>query len=211
MLTEVVIIGAGGHASVVVDTLELSMPGVVFRLVDADKSKVGSTLLGHVIQDEPVWQDTPSAQIHIAIGVNSTRAQVGRAVRQCGHDMISLLHPMSTVSRYAEIGPGCFIAAASVIGPGAKLEVGVIVNHSAVVDHDCRVEEFSHVAPNATLGGGVRVGKRVLIGAGVTVLPGVFVGDDIVVGAGAVVTHDLHEQGCRYVGVPAKRVHDGKG
>jgi acetyltransferase-like isoleucine patch superfamily enzyme len=55
------------------------------------------------------------------------------------------------------------------------------------------------------LGGNVRIGSRVLVGAGAKVLPGVRIGDDVVVGAGAVVRGDLETAGV-YAGVPARRV-----
>ncbi len=210
MHTEIVVVGAGGHAGVVVDALELSITDAIFRIVDADQTKVGGLLLDHVIQGMPLWDTVPHSRVHIAIGTNVTRAKVAQDVIRGGHDMFTVVHSKSTVSRYSDIGPGCFIAASSVIGAGAKLGGGVIVNHGAVVDHDCHIGGFSHISPNATLGGGVIVGERVLVGAGATVLPGVAVGDDVVIGAGAVVTHDLQEQGCTYVGVPAKRVRDEK-
>jgi acetyltransferase-like isoleucine patch superfamily enzyme len=80
----------------------------------------------------------------------------------------------------------------------------VIVNHGAVVDHDVRVGDFSHIAPRAGLGGGVTVGKRVLIGTGACILPGLAICDDAVIGAGAVVHQDVVEAGV-YAGVPARR------
>ena len=30
-----------------------------------------------------------------------------------------------------------------------------IINHAAVVDHDCSIGSYCHIAPNATVGGGV--------------------------------------------------------
>ena len=81
----------------------------------------------------------------------------------------------------------------------------MIVNHGAVVDHVVLVGDYTHIAPLVSLGGGVRIGCRVLVGSGVSVLPGVRIGDDIVVGAGAVVCEDLDVPGV-YAGVPARRV-----
>lgn len=210
MHTDIVVIGAGGHARVVVDALELSIPVTNLRIVDADKSKVGGLLLDYVIQNMPEWDTISPRRIHVAIGDNAIREKVVHAVIQCGHDIFSVIHPNSMVSRYSDVEPGSFIAASSVVGAGARLAGGVIVNHGAVVDHDCSIGCFSHIAPNATLGGEVKIGERVLIGAGATVLPGITLGDDVVIGAGAVVTHDIQERGCTYVGVPAKRVRDGK-
>lgn len=81
----------------------------------------------------------------------------------------------------------------------------MIVNHGAVVDHDCVVGEFAHVAPNATLGGGVSVGRLSMVGAGATVLPGTRIGRGCIIGAGAVVRRDVPD-GATVVGVPAKAI-----
>jgi acetyltransferase-like isoleucine patch superfamily enzyme len=75
-----------------------------------------------------------------------------------------------------------------------------------VVDHDCFVDEFSHIAPNASLAGGVCVGMRVLVGAGARVLAGGVIAADAVIGAGAVVTASDVPAGTVWVGVPARNV-----
>ena len=51
----------------------------------------------------------------------------------------------------------------------------------------------------------VFIGNNVWIGAGTIILPGVIISDNVVVGAGSVVTKDLDE-GCLYVGNPAKKI-----
>jgi acetyltransferase-like isoleucine patch superfamily enzyme len=81
----------------------------------------------------------------------------------------------------------------------------VIVNHGTIVDHECTVGKFSHIAPGATLAGNVLIGERVMIGAGANILPGVRIGDDAIIGAGAVVTTDVPPR-TTYVGVPARQI-----
>jgi sugar O-acyltransferase (sialic acid O-acetyltransferase NeuD family) len=141
--------------------------------------------------------------VHVAIGNNSFRAR--EAAVWAALPWVSVVHPAAQVSRFAQLGNGCFVAAGAIIGPLACLAEGVIVNHGAVVDHDAQLGSFCHVAPNATLGGSVRLGNRVLVGAAAVVLPGVAIADGVIVGAGAVVRTDLTESGT-YVGVPARRV-----
>lgn len=51
----------------------------------------------------------------------------------------------------------------------------------------------------------VRIGADCWIGMGACILPGVRIGDRVVVGAGSVVTHDLPD-GCLAVGNPARVV-----
>ena len=144
-----------------------------------------------------------SAVFHIAIGNNLARE---KEAGWWGHERLaSVVHPAALVSRFGNVACGCFVAAGAVIGPTATVGPGVIVNHGAIVDHDVDVGAFSHIAPNVTLGGHVKIGRRVLMGAGATVLPSMVVGDDVTVGAGSVVNEHLMAPGV-YAGIPARRV-----
>src|SRR5690606_1311197 len=117
---------------------------------------------------------------HITVGDAAARARLFAQAEAAGATALTVLHPAARVSRFAVLGGGAFAAAMAVVAPCAVLGRGVIVNHGAVGDHDCRVGDFSHVAPQAALGGGARIGARCLIGAGAVVLPGVVIGDDVI-------------------------------
>ena len=169
---------------------------------DADPKAWGQALLPKLtIVDVKSWQGL-NFLVHISIGDNAARAREAEALGI--HRLASICHPAAVISTFSSLAEGCFVAAGAVVAAGAKIERGVIVNHAAVVDHDVHIGNFSHIAPHATLGGSVKIGRRVLIGAGAVVLPSITIGDDVVVGAGAVVTGDLTAPGV-YVGVPARK------
>ena len=197
------VIGAGGHAKVVIDAL---LAGGVelarLRVADQRPSGAGATVLGAPLQSPAAHRGMAGAYFHVAIGDPATRARLHGELRALGVRPLSVVHPASVVSPHASLGEAVFVAARAVVGPGATLGDGVIVNHGAVVDHDCVVGDFSHIAPNATLGGGVQVGAQALVGAGANVLPGKQVGDLAVVGAGAVLLSDI-PAGRHWAGVPA--------
>ncbi|GAA0645418.1 NeuD/PglB/VioB family sugar acetyltransferase [Brevundimonas lenta] len=197
------LIGAGGHARVVIDALLESgadRSDIVVR--DGRSGLTGADLLGAPVETPEIDPSLAGRRFHIAIGSADARERLAAAAVAAGAEPASIVHPAAVISRFATVEPGSFIAALSVIGPVARIGRHVIVNHGAVVDHDCLVGDFSHIAPNASLGGGVAIGARCLIGAGAVVLPGVTIGDDVTVGAGAVVTRDIGPDQT-WTGVPA--------
>lgn len=199
---KLLVIGAGGQGKVVIDALRVAGDSPQLVLADDDERKLGKLVLGHKVS---LISDalTEVTSFHVAIGHNAARERLIERLTNYGLVSRYIAHIRTSVSSSAEISEGVFIAAHAVVGPDARLNSGCIVNHGAVVDHDCTVAAYSHIGPNATLGGGVQVGRRVLIGAGANVLPGICIGDDCVVGAGAVVLDDM-KPGSVYVGVPAR-------
>lgn len=200
-----VIVGAGGHGKVVADAVLCS--DQIWQSVyatDAQASKcVGDLLSGISMLNIGKLATIANVRFHIAVGNNAQREREmrSRGVANC----VSLVHPHASVSRFAVLHDGCFVAACAIVAPMAQLGLAVIVNHAAVVDHDCFVGDFSHIAPQATLGGDVHIGRHVLVGAGAVILPGRRVADGVTIGAGAVVVDDIDQSGV-YAGVPAKRI-----
>jgi sugar O-acyltransferase (sialic acid O-acetyltransferase NeuD family) len=196
------LIGASGHAKVVVDALQAADPVLLIAVQDDNRMLEGRLLLGLPIQTPVNWERAQAGSFHVAIGHNESRARCHTAGLSNQRRPRTIIHPAATVSPLAEIGAGTFVAARAVVAPAARIGDGVILNHGSIVDHDCVVGDFTHIAPVAVLGGGVKVGRFVLIGAGAVILPGRTVGDGATVGAGAVVTRDV-KAGTTVVGVPA--------
>lgn len=207
MRTDVIfLVGAGGHGKVVLDALlESGTPLSHIHVRDEAPHLQGTIFMGCVIESWALATEMASFSFHLAIGKAEVRRRLFSALTALGALPLTAMHPSASVSRYSILGAGCFVAARSVIAPGATLGDCVILNHGAIVDHDCEVGDFSHIAPNATLGGGVRVGAGVLIGAGAIILPGITIGAGATVGAGAVVTADI-DAGEICVGIPAKKI-----
>ena len=202
--------GAGGHGRVVADAALLMRAWGTVVASDRDAAKcVGELLPGIPLMamTDSGRADGARSKVHVAIGHNGHRLQEVLYWMNCwGADCLAtVVHPSATVSPFATVDAGCFVAAAATLAPGSRVGLACIINHGVVVDHDVQIDAFSHLAPNATLGGGVVVGQRVLIGAGAVVLPGVCIFDDVVIGAGAVVRTSITEPGI-YVGVPARRM-----
>ncbi len=201
-VTTLLIFGAGGHGRVVADAALQAGQWPHVLASDRDPARCGGELLAGVALLPAAEALRAATAIHVAIGNAASRE---REVAALAGRLTSVAHPRATISQFARLGAGCFVAAQAVVAPHATLGISVIVNHGAVVDHDVMIGDFSHIAPLVALGGGVQIGRRVLVGSGTTVLPGVHIADDVVVGAGAVVADHLSEPGV-YAGVPARRL-----
>ena len=66
-----------------------------------------------------------------------------------------------------------------------------IINTSCSIDHDCTLEDYVHVSPNATLCGTILVGEGTHIGAGATIIPNISIGKWVTIGAGAVIIENV--------------------
>lgn len=174
----------------VIDAARACYEGGDIGVIDDDPRLHGTLLMGVRVIGRADLPGTPM-RMHVAIGGNSLRERIAVEMAACGHLLTTMVHPRAALASESHLRDGCFVAAFGLVGPGARLGRGCIVNHGALVDHDCLVGDWVHVAPNATLCGGVVIGRGALIGAGAVVQPGVAIGERAIVGSGAVVTRDV--------------------
>ncbi len=197
----VAVVGAGGHAKVVIGTL-LAGGYEVSLLLDDDPGKVGVTLLGIPVAGTPdPWLASAACPAIVAVGDNERRRAI--VARFPGVTWAVAVHPGALVHPSVRLGPGTVVFAGAVIQPDAIVGAHAIVNTGATVDHDCVLGDFVHLAPGVHLSGGVRIGEGSLLGIGSSVKPGVEVGRWATVGAGAAVVSRIGD-GVVAVGVPAR-------
>jgi len=198
----IVVVGAGGQARVVIDAA-LSAGHHVLGVLDRDADP-GSLVLGCPVlgsdEDVPRVLASFAAQLSgpfdgviIGIGDNATRERIAARLEAAvpGVRFGVVIHPRTIISPTARIGPGSVIHAGAIVGVQASVGRHCIVNTNASIDHDDVLDDFASVAPGATLGGTVRVGRGAAVCLGAKVIQGLSVGASSIVGAGATVVRDV--------------------
>jgi sugar O-acyltransferase (sialic acid O-acetyltransferase NeuD family) len=196
MTMPVVIIGAGGHARVLLDALQLSAR-TVLGFIDPAFAKGAPGPGGlPVLGGDEVLKDFSTSQVQLVNGIGSVGSTTARDVvyrggKKAGFSFAHVVHPSAVVSASAKLGEGVQIMAGCVIQTGAEIGADSIINTRASIDHDCTIGESVHIAPGVTLSGNVKVGDRAHIGTGAVIIQNISIGADSLVAAGAVVYRDL--------------------
>ncbi|WP_211259582.1 acetyltransferase [Belnapia moabensis] len=192
MLLRVVIIGAGGHAKVIIEAVRAQGGEVVGLVAQANDSApvLGAPILGG---DEvlPALRAQSLDAAIIAIGNNALRERLGRKAQSLGFALPHVVHPTAFLSPSARLGAGVVVMARAVVGTDTSVADLAIINTAAAVDHDNSIGLAAHIAPGCALAGTVRVGARALVGVGSALRPGIRVGADAIIGAGSTVVADV--------------------
>lgn len=204
------ILGAGGHARVLIDCLRFDPDVVIAGILDANPSLTGQTIDGIPVlgNDGMMGKLLEDGVGYFVVGLggigdNQPRQMLFELAVRTGLAPLVVRHPTAVISIGAEFRNGCQFLPGCIINTGTRLGVNVIVNSGAIVEHDCVVMDHAHISTGARLAGGAHVGSGSHIGAGATLRQGVRIGTNTIVGAGAVVVKDV-EPHVTVAGVPAR-------
>ena len=203
-MKKLAILGAGSHGLMIADSALLSgWDSVVFFDDNYPKKKFAGNwkVIGSSKDLNKFFNEYDG--ISIAIGNNSLRVKIIKDFVKKGIPIVTICHPKSIISPFAELGQGSVVFGGAVISPFCKLDIGCILNTSATLDHESILAEGVHISAGAHLGGLVNVGPRTFFGLGSSTISEVSIGSDVIVGGGAVVIKDVPD-GLTVVGVPAK-------
>ena len=208
MSLPVIVLGAGGHAKVLINALQMCSVEIL-GVTDPDPALIGQEILGvPIIGTDGELKNYSVKQVQLVNGLGSVnlskvRCSLFDEYKRLGFIFASVIHSSAVVASDVKIGEGSQIMAGTVIQPGSCISCNTIINTMASVDHDCIIGDHVHIAPGVTLSGGVTVGELSHIGTGATVVQGVSIGCGCLVAAGAVVVKDIPD-GAMVRGVPAQ-------
>ena len=199
MNNEFTLIGAGGHAKVIIELIEESGDQVKEVM---DNNPALTQLMDYSV----IPEQKPAGHVIICVGNNKIRKRIAENSEGL---FGTAIHPKANISKRSPIGEGTVVMAGTSINAEAVIGKHCIINTNASVDHECKIGDFVHIGPNASLGGNVSVGEGSSIGIGSSVIQGINIGQWSTIGAGAVIVEDVPDFAV-VVGVPGKIIKYNK-
>jgi UDP-perosamine 4-acetyltransferase len=200
---QIILIGGGGHAKVLSDSIE-------------NRSILGYTELNDLnilpdlkyLGNDRVIMDYDPNKIYLLNGIGSVsttkrRRDIYLYFKNLGYNFYNIIHPFSYVSRSSLMNEGVQVMAGVVVQAGVYLGENSIINSSASIDHDCYIGAHVHIAPGTILSGNVSVGEGTHIGTGSKIIQNVNIGTNCLIGAGSLVLSDIPDNSIA-IGHPAK-------
>ena len=212
LLQRVVIIGAGGFAREILDTIEtINLVEERFDLLGyIVETRYGSP--GTVVNDKPIlgdfdWlgENRDTVKVICGVGKPEFRLRLVRIAAQMKCEFVSLIHPSVIMTRRMTVGIGSVVAAGSILSNQVQIGNHVHINPGTIVGHDVQLDDFVSIAPGARISGNIHIEEGCYVGTGANVIERLTLGRWSVIGAGSVIIRDVLPNSTT-VGVPGRVV-----
>jgi sugar O-acyltransferase (sialic acid O-acetyltransferase NeuD family) len=206
---KIIILGSSGHASVLVDAIELGgeydIAGYLDDTIPIGTRRFNYPVLGVLKNGAMICAEHAIDGAVLAIGDNWWRRKVySDLIENCPRLSFPIIkHPSAIVASSAKLEKGAVILSGSHAGPASFVGKFCIMNTSSSIDHDCVMQSFSSIAPGVSTGGHVQIGECSAIGVGASISDRISVGCHTVVGTGSSVVRNIPDFVVAY-GNPAR-------
>lgn len=208
-MEDIVLIGMGGHAKGVVDTIERQkryhVIGFIEQQGEQSKAYKNYKVIGFDSDLGFLYnRGVKNAFITIGyLGNSQVRKNLYEKVKLIGYHLPVIIDDTAAVAKDTHIDEGSYVGKNAIINADSHIGKMCIINNGAVVEHDCMIGEYSHIAVGAVVCGMSHIKKQCFVGANASVMQGITVGANTIIGAGAVVINNVASN-CTVVGIPAK-------
>ncbi|MDW3191633.1 MAG: acetyltransferase [Cytophagales bacterium] len=208
---KLIIVGASGHAKVIIDVFEqignYKILGLFDDRISKDTEVLGHKLLGKTAAISSFLTDNTNIEVFIAIGDNWTRSRVKKQLEQNNANIhwANAIHPQAQIGKGTVFGKGVAILAGAVINSDARIGDFTIMGSNSILDHDSHLGAYASLAPGATVGGNVQIGNFSTVSLGANIIHGIKIGAHTVIGAGTTVLQNFGENLVVF-GSPAREI-----
>ena len=204
-MKNLIIVGAGGYAKSVLDSVDhmnFKMVGYLDDVKSQGTYHQGYLVLGNSIE----CLENPQDYVYfVAIGNNAKRKSWFDKLKKKNLSLINVIDKSALISPAATIGEGSFIGKLAILNHGSSVGDNCVINTRALLEHGCIIKQHVNISTNATLNGDVVCEEGCFVGSGTVINGQLSIGAWALVGSGSVVIRDVKAK-TTVVGVPAKEI-----
>lgn len=200
-----ILIGYSGHSYVINGILN-ALGMKVTGYCDNEEKKFNPFSLKYLYQEtsEAGIKALTQEDFFIAIGNNKIRKNIYNNLAIRNLLPVNVIHPSALIDYSVSVAShGVMIAPNVTINALARIGIGAICNTYSVIEHECVISDFAHIAPGAVLCGNVFVGENSFVGAKSVVRENIKIGSNVIIGAGSVVVKNVPDN-VKIAGNPAR-------
>ncbi|AZL86071.1 acetyltransferase [Aliivibrio salmonicida] len=192
MKKKLLIIGAGGFAKSIIDSInhtEVELVGFI------DTYKQGYHQDYPIIANDINGILNPDNYVYfIGVGEPHSRYNFLHLLKEKQLKLINIIDSSAMVSRNVELGEGIYIGKMCIINSDSRLQDGVVVNTRSLIEHGNVIGCCTNISTNVVLNGDVVVGDRTFVGSCTVVNGQITIGSQSIIGSGSVVIRNINDK-----------------
>ncbi|MBZ0100092.1 MAG: acetyltransferase, partial [Taibaiella sp.] len=147
-------------------------------------------------EDIETKYSTTEHAMFVAVGyhdLNKVRSRKVAEAEQKGYEIISYVHPDSSVPKDLSHGKNCFIMNNVCIYPRVTLDDNVFVWSGTMIGHHSKVGNDCWLTSSCNISGNVNIGNNCFLAVNATIAHSINIGNEVFIGANALVTKNLED------------------
>lgn len=201
---DIVIVGGGGLALMVIDTIEATCAYNVIGILDdyakPDSIVHGYRILGGIREMLPMlYKQGLRLAVNAVSGMTSStsdsfyfaRAEIANLIKKEGYIIPNIIHPSAIIEHGVKMGEGNIILSGANVGSKAVIGNHCYINTNTMISHECVIGDYAKIAPGAILAGRIKLGEHTLVGMGVTIYMNLKIGKNVIIYNGINVFQDV--------------------
>lgn len=207
MKKKIIILGAGGFAKSILDSLnytEYEVHGFI------DSYKNGTHQGFPILANSLTAIENPNKYYFcIGIGDPKTRIKFLNSLQEKKLNLVNIIDPTALISNQVEIGNCVYIGKMCIVNRDTNIGDGVVINTRSIVEHGSTISACSNISTNVVLNGEVNVGTGSFVGSCTVVNNQITIGDNSIIGSGSVVVKNIPDN-IVVAGSPTKTLRENK-
>ena len=195
-MTNILILGNGGHARSCIDVIEAEKKYKIFGIISNEPTygNIKYPIIGTDNDLEKLIAECKNVMIAFgSIKDPSLRIKKYNMLKEIGFNFPIIKSPYAYVSSSAIIGEGSIIMHHSMINSHSIIGKNCIINSKALIEHDVKIGDHVHVSTSAVVNGSTEIDDESFVGSNAVLRESIKIGKRCLISAGLFINRNMND------------------